>query len=58
MTPTPARGDHYRAMPFNMVSEITGKSFFWARTIKVPYLTADEASRLVQELKRYLEADC
>ena len=58
LTPTPVPGDHWRAMPFNMVSEITGKSFFWARTIKVPYLTADEAACLVQELKQYLEADC
>lgn len=58
MTPPPTRGDRYQAMPFNMVSEITGKSFFWARTIKVPYLTASEAARLAQELERYLEADC
>lgn len=57
LTPTPARGDDYRAMPFNMVSEITGKSFFWARTIKVPYLRADEAACLAQELQGYLQAD-
>jgi hypothetical protein len=41
--------------PFEMVSEITGKSFYWARTIKVPYLSKDEAANLVQELKKYLE---
>ena len=43
------------AMPFAKVSEITGKSFFWARTIKVPYLSKDEAENLAKELKVYLE---
>ena len=39
LTPIPARGAGIRAMPFSTVSEVTGKSFFWARTIKVPYLS-------------------
>ena len=57
LTPIPARGNDYRAMPFSMVSEVTGRTFFWARTIKVPYLTAEEAENLARELRRYLEAD-
>ena len=57
VTPPPARGDDYRAMPFKKMSEITGKSFFWARTIKVPYLGAGEAARLVEKLQRHLQAD-
>ena len=36
-------------MPFSIVSQVTGKSFFWARTIKVPYLTRDEAMTLLDE---------
>ena len=56
LTPVPAPRDNYRAMPFSMVSEVTGKSFFWARTIKVPYLTAEEAEHLARELRQYLEA--
>jgi len=36
------------------VSSKTGKSFFWARTIKVPYLTKSEALELVDELNNYL----
>jgi len=44
-----------QAMPFTKVSELTGKSFFWARTIKVPYLSRSEAENLAQELKLYLE---
>lgn len=55
-TPTPKKGEEIKAMPFNKVSEITDKSFFWARTIKVPYLSKEEAENLATELKKYLEA--
>lgn len=55
LTPIPKRDQKLKGMPFGMVSEITGKSFYWARTIKVPYLSKDEAAKLVQELKKYLE---
>ena len=54
LTPIPAQGDSLRAMPFRIVSEVTGKRFFWARTIKVPYLSAEEAEHLVDRLRRYL----
>ena len=56
ITPTPKKGEKIKAMPFKKVSEITGKSFFWARTIKVPYLSKEEAENLANELKSYLEA--
>lgn len=39
LTPVPKRGDELKGMPFKKVSAITGKSFYWARTIKVPYLS-------------------
>lgn len=55
ITPVPKKGQPIKAMPFEKVSEITGKSFFWARTIKVPYLSKDEAENLARELKAYLE---
>lgn len=57
LTPTPTQADSVKAMPFKKVTEITGKSFFWARTIKVPYLTKEEAENLVVELKKFLEKD-
>ena len=41
-------------MPFPEVSAATGKNFFWARTIKVPYLTREEATRLLEALKQRL----
>ena len=55
LSPIPKKGETIRAMPFGKVSEITGKSFFWARTIKVPYLSKDEAENLAKELKAFLE---
>ena len=56
ITPIPKKGQTIKAMPFEKVSEITGKSFFWARTIKVPYLSKDDAENLAKELKVYLES--
>ena len=56
ITPIPERGKELEAMPFGMVSEITGKSFYWAATIKVPYLSKGEAEHLAEELVQYLEA--
>jgi len=55
ITPIPKKGETINAMPFGKASVITGKSFFWARTIKVPYLSKDEAENLAKELKTYLE---
>ena len=55
VTPVPERGTELRALPFGRVSEITGRSFYWARTIKVPSLSGEEAGRLADELLRYLE---
>lgn len=55
ITPVPRRGEALRGMPFRTVSELTGKSFYWARTIKVPYLSQNEATNLAEKLKAYLE---
>lgn len=41
-------------MPFSQVSTVLDKTFFWARTIKVPYLTGEEALQLLGELKKVL----
>ncbi len=55
ITPIPHRGTDPKAMPFKSVKEITGKSFYWARTIKVPYLSISEAQKLVDKLQLFLE---
>ena len=57
ITPVPQRDEDIRALSFRRVSEITGKSFYWASTIKAPYLSKDEAERLAEELGSYLESD-
>ena len=56
LTPVPTRGMPLKAMPFSMVAEITGKTFYWARTIKVPYLSKPEAETLLAALKQHLES--
>ncbi len=55
ITPVPKKGENIKAMPFKKVSAITSKKFYWARTIKVPYLSKSEAENLAKELRQYLE---
>ena len=54
LTKVPIKNISLNAYPFSDVSTVTGKSFYWARTIKVPYLTIDESTKLLDELKKYL----
>ena len=55
LTPIPNRKDNRMlAMPFSHVKLKTGKTFFWARTIKIPYLSKIEALELVEVLNNYL----
>ena len=54
LTPIPKRGSPLKAMPFGNVSQVTAKSFYWARTIKVPYLSKSEAESLLASLQQYL----
>lgn len=55
-TPVPAQGkQRINAMPFSKVEEIMGKSFFWARIDKRPYLSNKEAGKLVDELDKWLK---
>ncbi len=57
LTPVPQRQTGFgAAMPPSEITRITGRNFFWARTIKVPYLDCDEAQRLVAELSTRLAA--
>jgi hypothetical protein len=56
LTPVPARGAKIRVVPAAQVSQVTGKTFFWARTIKVPYLGLEDTQKLLGELGRVLES--
>ncbi|WP_082663844.1 MULTISPECIES: hypothetical protein [unclassified Guyparkeria] len=57
ITPVPKRGSAIVGMPFSKVREITGKNFYWARTIKVPYLNSDEAEDLAHQLNCFLQSN-
>ncbi|CAN5742429.1 hypothetical protein BH20ACI3_BH20ACI3_39350 [soil metagenome] len=39
-----------RAMPASEITTATGRDFFWARTIKVPYLDREEAQSEIQTI--------
>lgn len=52
LTPTPQRGEPLKALKFSKVSDVVSKKFYWARTIKVPYLSIDESKLLLEELAR------
>ena len=55
LTPVPDRQTGLgRAMPPSEITKVTGRNFFWARTIKVPYLDREEALKLVAELRKVL----
>lgn len=54
LTPVPKRDQDIRAMSFSKVSDVTGETFFWARTLKVPYLTYEQANELLEALQEEL----
>jgi len=58
LTPVPDRQSGFsKAMPASDITKVTGHNFFWARTIKVPYLDREEGLRLVAELNKVLTAN-
>jgi hypothetical protein len=58
VTPVPKRqGGLIKFMRASEITKITGRNFFWARTIKVPYLDREQAQKLTTELNKVLSAD-
>ena len=56
LTPIPIKSKGIiKFKPFSQVSIVTGKSFYWARTIKVPYLNIEESITLINELNNILK---
>jgi hypothetical protein len=56
LTPRPVRADGLtRRMWTNNVTDATRRTFFWAKTIKVPYLSREEADSLLAALKTKFE---
>jgi hypothetical protein len=55
LTPVPQQFDTFpNAMPFSKIKEVTGKNFFWAKILKVPYLSSSEAEHLLGVLNKHL----
>jgi len=54
LTQKPTRGA-YRAMTAMVIKNILGHNFFWARTIKVPYLGKKETEILLKAFKQTIE---
>ena len=55
LTKKPNKDQALKAMPFWKVREILSRGFYWARTIKHPYLSNKEAELLLEKLKEYLD---
>ena len=54
LTRKPERGE-IRAVSFRDIKSILNKNFYWAKTIKVPYLSKKEAKILLDETKEKLK---
>jgi hypothetical protein len=47
-------GGKLKAMPPKMIKKVLGHNFFWARTIKTPYLSKLESEKLLEALIRHI----
>jgi len=50
LTARPVRGVPFKFMPAWQIKEVLDRNFFWARTIKTPYLSAEESATLLKAL--------
>jgi hypothetical protein len=54
LTPKPAKGKTLKAMSVAQIKHVTGRNFYWAKTMKPPYLNKDDAAHLLASLKSNL----
>ena len=52
LTPVPQSESDFKALSFAAVSKLLGRRFYWARTVKVPYLSKEEANILLNALQQ------
>jgi len=55
LTPIPEKGQPLKAMSASDIERAMGFGFFWAKTMKPPFLTGEEAIKLLAELKKILD---
>jgi hypothetical protein len=54
LTPKPEKGSNLRAMPVSQIRHVTGRNFYWAKTMKPPFLKKEDAEHLLEHLKKVL----
>ncbi len=54
LTPVPKRDQQLKAMSAMDVEKAMGFGFYWAKTMKPPFLTREQAMKLLAELKKVL----
>ncbi|GJL68314.1 MAG: hypothetical protein NPIRA06_09490 [Nitrospirales bacterium] len=55
LTPKPTKGSPYKYMPAWQIKQVMDRNFWWAKTMKAPYLSKEEAGKLLEALKTTLE---
>ena len=53
-TTVPKRSEPLKYMPVSQIKKVTGRNFWWAKTLKYPYLDREESNNLLEELKKVL----
>ena len=54
LTTRPTRGAAYKFMPAWQIKQVMDRNFWWAKTMKAPYLSKDEAEKLLEALRTTL----
>jgi len=54
LTPVPERGATLKYMPVSEIKKVTSRNFWWAKTLKYPYLDREESKHLLDELRKVL----
>ncbi len=52
LTPKPVRSRELKFMTVSNIKQVLGHDFFWARTMKTPFLREQEPAQLLAELKK------
>lgn len=54
LTPKPNKGSPYKYMPAWQIKQVMNRNFWWAKTMKAPYLSKEETGKLLDALQTTL----
>ncbi len=54
LTPVPKRNVQLKSMPAWQIKQVLGRDFWWAKTLKTPYLDREQSQKLLEGLKQAL----